>query len=650
MCGIAGIYGKKMQPVKALGVSLKAMGALVQHRGPDGRGQWEHRSGCAGLNHQRLSIIDLERGGQPMIDEGGRVISYNGELYNHIELRREIGESLFRTASDTEVILRSYHKWGRACVEKLRGMFAFAIWDEEKQELFCARDRFGIKPFYYCENEEAYFFASEIKALLPFLPEIETDRTALLDYLTFQFCLDGRTLFKGVSELPPGHALVISAAGLNQYRYWDVNYVHDWDHTEKHFLSKLEELLLDSVKVHLRADVPIGAYLSGGIDSSLVATLGAREGNGGFCGFHGFFSWGPEYDESRYAEAVAGAADFPLHITDITADDFVENIAKVVYHLDYPVAGPGSFPQYMVSRLAAQHRKVVFGGQGGDEVFGGYTRYLIAYFEQVIKGAIDGTMTSGNFVVTYESIIPNLSSLRNYKPLLKEFWREGLFDSMDRRYFRLINRAPHLGSIIRWDTLPEGGSFERFERVFHANNVGRQSYFDLMTHFDFKTLLPALLQVEDRMSMAHGLESRVPLLDHALVEFAATVPADVKFRNGDMKHLLKEAARSVLPQTVMDRTDKMGFPTPLNEWLAGPARSFLMDTLSGSAALGRDFVDNAQVVRMIDKEPKIGRNLWALLCLELWQSSFHDRRQWFLDHLNPAHPAQQLNYNSLTVL
>jgi asparagine synthase (glutamine-hydrolysing) len=402
--------------------------------------------------------------------------------------------------------------------------------------------------------------------------------------------------------------------------------------------------------VHLRADVPVGAYLSGGIDSSLVAMQGAREGDGNFCGFHGFFSWGPEFDESRYAQAVADAGGFPLHITDITAGDFIENISQVIYHLDCPVAGPGSFPQYIVSRMAARHRKVVFGGQGGDEVFGGYTRYLIAYLEQVIKGAIDGTMSDGNFVVTYESIIPNLSCLRNYKPMLKEFWRDGLFDSMDRRYFRLINRASHLGSVIRWDQLPGDGAFERFQKVFYAKNVGKQSYFDLMTHFDFKTLLPALLQVEDRMSMAHGLESRVPLLDHELVEFAATVPADVKFRNGDMKHLLKETARSVLPKVVLDRTDKMGFPTPLNEWLAGPARDFLMDTLSGSAALNRDFVDNAQVARMIDSESKIGRNLWGLLCLELWQTRFHDKHGWFVEHLNPDHPAQKLPHQPPVIL
>src|SRR6185436_5956872 len=249
-------------------------------------------------------------------------------------------------------------------------------------------------------------------------------------------------------------------------------------------------------------------------------------------------------------------------------------------------------PQYMVSKLAGRSRKVVLGGQGGDEIFGGYTRYLIAYFEQCIKAAIDGTMNNGNFIVTYESIIPNLTALRNYKPLLQEFWREGMFDKMDKRYFRLINRAPQLKDEIRWEMLNCYSPFEALRAIFNGNNVGKESYFDLMTHFDFKTLLPALLQVEDRVSMAHGIESRVPFLDHPLIEMVATIPADIKFKDGTMKRVLKRAVRSLVPTTISERKDKMGFPVPLHEWFAGPAREFVADVFSSDAARGREHFDN----------------------------------------------------------
>jgi asparagine synthase (glutamine-hydrolysing) len=240
-------------------------------------------------------------------------------------------------------------------------------------------------------------------------------------------------------------------------------------------------------------------------------------------------------------------------------------------------------------------------------------------------------MHSGNFVVTYESIIPNLSTLREYKPLLREFWREGLFEDLDARYFRLINRAPDLGNEINWEVLGEYSPFETFKSIFHGSNVRKESYFDSMTHFDFKTLLPALLQVEDRVSMAHGLESRVPLLDHPLVELAATMPADVKFKDGHLKHVLKTAFAEVLPDAVRERRDKMGFPVPLQEWIArgGPVREFVVDTLSSEPARNRELIDNGKVLSKLDSEPRFGRRLWGLLSLELWQRAFHDRADSF---------------------
>jgi len=630
MCGIGGAVSLAGTPLPHARQLVETMNAVLEHRGPDGEGHWIHPSGHVAFAHRRLAIIDLVTGEQPMTDGGGNWVTYNGEIYNYRELRQLLGEGEFRTTSDTETILRGYRAWGPDSVERLRGMFAYALWDEADSTLFIARDRFGIKPLYYTVVDGVLLFASEVKALLPFVPKIETDLDGFKDYLTFQFCLDGKTLFAGINELLPGHFLRVRNGVVETRRYWEVYFEPDFDHTPAAFERQTRDLLSESIDLHLRADVPLGAYLSGGLDSSIVASLASIEHGPGLLGFTGKFA-GAAYDESQYARALANARDFELHEIEIGESDFVARIDEVAYHLDFPVAGPGSFPQYMVSELAARHRKVVLGGQGGDEIFGGYVRYLIAYFEQCIKGAIDGTMHSGNFVVTYESIIPQLGTLREYKPLLKEFWRDGLFDELDARYFRLINRAPTLGDEINWDVLGSYSPFETFRSIFHRDNVRKEAYFDSMTHFDFKTLLPALLQVEDRVSMAHGLESRVPLLDHPLVELAATMPADVKFRDGNLKHMLKTAFASFLPQEIRERRDKMGFPVPLQDWLAmaGPAREYVTDVLSSQAARERELVDNRKVLAQLDGEPRFGRKLWGLLSLELWQRAFHDRADAF---------------------
>ena len=629
MCGIAGALSQIAECIPNLERCLHTMNTLQSHRGPDGQGLWQHTRRHVGFAHRRLSIIDLATGEQPMHDGAGNWITYNGEIYNYLELRAELGPERFVTTSDTEVILQAYRTWGSDCVQHLRGMFAFALWDEAQQTLFCARDRFGIKPFYYTCVDGVLYFASEVKALLPFVASIETDLDGFKDYLAFQFCLAGKTLFKGIQELLPGYTLQVRHGTLEVKRYWEVYYDLDFDHTAKYFEEKLHALLEESVQLHLRSDVPVGSYLSGGLDSSIVSALATRHTSEEFQGFTGKFSLSADYDESRYAREVADWCGFKLHEIDITVNDFIEHIRKVIYHLDYPVAGPGSFPQYMVSRLASRHRKVVLGGQGGDEIFGGYARYLLAYFEQCIKAAIDGTMHAGNFVVTYESIIPNLIALKNYKPLLQHFWREGLFEDMDQRYFRLIDRAPSLRHEINWECLSDYSPFETFRSIFNRDNVPKESYFDRMTHFDFKTLLPALLQVEDRVSMAHGLESRVPFLDHPLVELAATMPANVKFQNGTMKHVLRSAMRTVVPVTIAERQDKMGFPVPLTEWMQSEARDFVHDIFASRNALQRELIDNKIVLDGLTQEPKFGRKIWGLLSLELWQQEFHDQAQTF---------------------
>jgi asparagine synthase (glutamine-hydrolysing) len=629
MCGFGAIAHLDGKAIPYLGHALGGMNKLLAHRGPDDEGIWLHDHRNVGLAHRRLEIIGLADGHQPMTDPAGNWISYNGEIFNYIELRTELGVESFQTGSDTEVVLASYRRWGPGFLERLRGMFAFALWDESADALVLARDRFGIKPLYFAVVDNVLYAASEIKALLPFLPSIETDEDGLRDYFTFQFTMAGKTLFKGVRELLPGHWLLVKNGSISTRRYWEVEYEPDLDHTERFLISRLRELTEDSVAVHVRADVPVGAYLSGGLDSSIVATLAARTLEEPLLAFTGTFDEGPRYDESGYAREVAAAEGIVLHEVPVTPEDFTDTMSSVAYHLDQPVAGPGAFPQFVVSRFAARHRKVVLGGQGGDEIFGGYARYLLAYFEQCIKAAIDGTSHRAPFIVTYESIIPNLRTLREYKPLMQEFWQHGLFEDLDQRYFRLIDRGSSLGRIIDPSTFSGYSPLETFLDLFRADNVGQESYFDRMTHFDFKTLLPALLHVEDRVSMAHGLESRVPFVDHEVVEFAATLPALVKFKNGELKHALRAAVTDVVPPAVLDRRDKMGFPVPLHEWTKGPVRTFVGDTLTGAS--GRRFYLDPRfdVGSLIDGEHSFGRGLWALLSLELWQLQFHDKQSYW---------------------
>lgn len=616
---------------------LTVMNRLIAHRGPDGSGIWKSSDESVGLAHRRLSIIDLtDHGAQPMTAPNGTVLTFNGEIYNYIELQKELSpEWSFNSSSDSETILAAYEKYGTECVSHLRGMFAFAIWDERRKRLLAARDRFGIKPFYYAEVGGTLIFASEIKALLPLLPDIRTDAGAFAEYLTFQYTIGEHTLFEGVKQLMPGHQLVVENGKVRIERYWDVHYEIDYDHTAHYFEGRMRELLDDSVNVHLRSDVPVGSYLSGGIDSSLIANLARRHAPENNQAFHGKFTCFDGYDESHYAQMAADACGSNLNQIDITADDFRDNIEKVIYHLDVPVAGPGSFPQFMVSKLASEHVKVVLGGQGGDEIFGGYARYVVAYFEQAIKAAIDGTYRNGNFVVTPESIIPNLGVLREYKPLIKEFWREGLFEPIDARYFRLVDRSTDMTDEVDWNSLDKEKVFEDFKGIFNnRRNVRKEAYFDSMTHFDFKCLLPALLQVEDRMSMAHGIESRVPLLDHPLIEFAATVPADVKFEGGNMKYMIKQAYKDVLPEGLLQRRDKMGFPVPLREWFAGELNEMVRDIFHGSKARTRDFINYDAVLKNFDKAGRFSRKTWGLLSLELWHQQFHDKASEYRGMLN----------------
>lgn len=627
MCGIAGhLYRDFNRPADRNAV--RGMMSALSHRGPDGEGVYF--DGAVGLGHRRLSIIDIEAGKQPMCNEDGSLwIVFNGEIYNYLELRRELLERhTFRTHSDTEVILHLYEDLGPGCLERLNGMFSLVVWDARNKRLFAARDRLGIKPFYWYLDSVQFAFASEPKAFFAAgLIQPEANPLALQEYLTFQFCLRDRTLFKGVQKLEPGHYLTFRPfedLEPTTTRYWDLHFVPDTHFTEAYYVDQLLVLLQDSIRLQLRSDVPVGAHLSGGIDSSTIVSMAAPAYGGTFHTFTGAFREGPHYDETRYARLVASHVGAQYHEVWPTPQDLIDAFPYLIYMMDEPAAGPGLFPQYAVSKLAREHVKVVLGGQGGDEIFGGYARYLVAYLEQCVKGAIFGTQEEGQYVVTWDSITPHLPLLQQYLPMLQSFWAEGLFEDMDRRYFRLISRIEDVESLITRDIWSVGSRqriFEEFQEIF---NNGTKSYIGKMTGFDLKTLLPALLHVEDRASMSVSLESRVPLLDHRIVELITRMPPTLRFKGGNAKRVFRKAVQHLLPGEVFERTDKMGFPVPLTEWCQGEIRDFVSDILLSTRARQRGFYQIDGVEKLIADEPRFGRQLWGLLCLELWFRVFID--------------------------
>jgi asparagine synthase (glutamine-hydrolysing) len=507
-------------------------------------------------------------------------------------------------------------------------MFAFMIYDSRTRQVLAARDHFGIKPLYAYADRERLLFASEIKAMFEH-PAVRAgvDLHALHDYVTFQFVLDDRTMFSNVRKLLPGQYEIydLDTGRHRTVRYWEPSYAVDTHHTEEYFVGRLRELLEDAIRIQLRSDVPVGAYLSGGMDSSIVTALAAGSYQGKLQTFTGRFLEGPEFDESAYAREVSRAYDTEHNETVCTVNDFMEQLPTLVYHMDEPAAGPGLLPQYLVSRDAASRVKVVLGGQGGDEIFGGYARYLVAYLEQALKGAIFETAEEGKHIVSLGSIVPHLPSIRAYGPMLQQLWGKGLFEPMDRRYYQLIDRSGGVLNLFSSDfrrAYKPAEIFARFQKVF--NHPDTLSYYNKMTHFDLVASLPALLQVEDRVSMAASLESRVPFLDYRLVDLMTRMPPATKFKGGELKYLLKKTTRDLVPPKVRSRKDKMGFPVPLHLWAKGPAREFVNDVLLSRTARTRGLLNPRAVIRLMQNERAFGRRLWGMLNLELWMREFID--------------------------
>lgn len=608
MCGIAAIVDLTRSRRLRLERGLAVMNDLQRHRGPDGAGLWLHPGGFAGLAHRRLSILGSASGVQPMVDARGTVVSHNGEIYNYQDLGAGLSPPCTGAVSDTEVLLRAYGARGLACLPSLRGMFAFALWDEQEGSLVCVRDRLGIKPLYYTVVDEALYVASEIKALLPFLPSIETDPVGFEQYQAFQFCVGDRTLFKGVWQVRPGHCLTARPGQLRVEPYWTLPAPASeaWPGSGDP-VAMVRTGIEESVALHLVGTGPLGAAVSGGLDSSVVAVEARRrlaESGREFAGFVGAFPDDPECDERAFAKEVAAHGTFPLHQVLIREHDFVEHMQRVIYHLDVPVAGPGALPQFMVSRAAAASRRVLLGGQGGDELFGGYVRYV---------------------AVASECGLADLSAFGDYAPMLRRLRDAGGSD-VASRYFSLIDRRSQVPS--GHDRVRE--TFMELFAPYASTAAGVHSpeqAFDQMMRFDLQTSLPALLHVEDRMSMAHGLESRVPLLDHRLVERVAQLPAACRYARGRLKAVLRDAMHHALPASIARRQDKMGFPVPLQRWLAtaGPVHEWTRALLGSPRARQRALADHEAVTTGAKTDTTFGRAAWSQISLELWHQTFHDR-------------------------
>ena len=615
MCGVAGIVDLDRAPVQEGGV--RAMCAALRHRGPDGEGVYVAPGVALGM--RRLSIIDLRTGDQPVANEDGTAwVVFNGEIYNYRELRHDLeGRGhRFRTSSDTESIVHLYEERGPACVEALRGMFAFAVWDQSRRTLLLARDRLGIKPLYYTEIGRRIAFSSELKALLR-LPEVETriDWRALGSLLSTLHTPADQSIVAGVKKLEPGHVLVARAGGgVRIRRYWDVRFDPVAGRRESDIADELRGLLEESVRLHMVSDVPLGAFLSGGVDSSSIVALMSRRADRPVKTFSiGFRD--ADFDETPDARRVARVLGTEHHEA-ILDPDAAAVLEDVVYHLDEPFGDSSAIPTYMVSQLAARHVKVALSGDGGDELFAGYDRYRAedrdrrhGPLERWAMGRLGRSMPRG---------------MRGRNRLLHLSLPDG------RRYLnRLMLYDPdEQRALLRPDVFEEVARHDPWFR--EARRLARGGHWlSRLQEVDLTSYLPLdILTKVDRMSMAHSIEARVPLLDHKVVEFAAKIPPGLLLRNGRSKHVLKRALADLLPESVLERP-KRGFAIPLGRWFRGPLRDLPRDLLLSERSRRRGILDTAAVERLLADPERCGvldLPIWTLLSFEIWCRTFLDQR------------------------
>lgn len=623
MCGIVGVLRQDRAPVDRS--RLKDMTDTIAHRGPDGEGF--HVDGPVGLGHRRLSIIDLAGGAQPMASEDGSVwISYNGEVYNYRELRRELEArgARFRTSSDTEVIVAAYQEWGVECLSRLRGMFAFGIWDGKRRRMFLARDRAGIKPLVYTWDGRRLCFASEVKALLAdsSVPR-ELDWDALQDYLTYLYIPGPRTIFQAIRKLPPASYLLCSLDGGDPEvrTYWDLRMVEETRGSEADWVQELDHLLHEAVRLHTVSDVPVGAFLSGGLDSSTVVACMARNATAPVKTFSIGFDE-QDFDELAYARLVA-ARYGTEHFEMVVKPDVMDILPKLAWQFDEPFGDASAIPTYCVSKITRDHVTVALSGDGGDENFAGYRRYAEALALHRRFDRLPG------------SLLKPLSRWAGRRRPAGAWGREFMIHagaSPIERYFRMVTyqSAETLSGLLTREAaahMSRADGPEGFARL--AGRAGSEDYVSRLQYVDVHHYLPEdILTKVDRASMLTSLESRVPLLDHVVMEHAARMPVGLKLRNGAGKHILKEAMRPYLPTEILTRR-KMGFGVPLDGWFRNELRGFAREVLTDARTRQRGLVRPEAVDRLfaahLEGRRDYSSQLWSLICLELWCRTWWDR-------------------------
>jgi asparagine synthase (glutamine-hydrolysing) len=622
MCGIAGKFN--FDPRRGIDRErLSAMTSVIAHRGPDADGFYVGDG--IGLGHRRLSIIDLSTGDQPLTNEDRTIwVVFNGEIYNFAEVRAELETHghRFRTHSDTEVIVHAYEQWGDRAVDRFRGMFAFALWDEPRRRLLLMRDRIGVKPLYYAATPAGVTFGSEIKAILedPDVPR-GWSAEALDAYLTLQYVPSPQTMYRGILKLPAAHLLVAEHGTVTVRRYWDLQFTGDGDPSrEDEYLEQLDALVTESVRLRLVSDVPLGAFLSGGIDSSAVVASMAET-----CGPDRVITTSVGFDEGAFnelehARSVARHLGVTQHET-IVRSDIADLLPKLAWHLDEPFADSSAVPTYYVSEAARQHVTVALSGDGGDELWAGYARHRVEQWEVTARRWLGpSARMAGRLAERLPLAVKGARSLRHLALTPGEACARkhayGLFDSI---------RSPLYSADFSRE-VRDADPFAGFRAAYAA--CGSPDPLDRALYVDVKTyLVDDIMTKVDKMSMAVSLESREPLLDHKLLEFAASVPASLKLKNGQGKYLLRRLLRRRVPGAIVDRP-KQGFAAPIGEWLRGPLAP-MVDALLLDGRMRDRGVFNDRAVATLWREHRDGANdhrhrLWSLVMLELWFRQFVD--------------------------
>lgn len=633
MCGICGVVVPGGGGRRVDAALVERMRDTLVHRGPDGAGLFLDEG--VGLGHRRLSIVDVAHGHQPMAsDDGALQVVYNGEVFNHPSLMRDLQAQgcTYHTHCDTETVLKLYERHGHRTPEQLRGMFAFAMWDRRKRELFLARDRFGVKPLYYVHaSDGALFFASEIKALLAGgAVRAEMNLAAFPDFLANHAPSGDETLFAGVRRLPPGHTLTWRDGKIEIRRYWDLQFppaAQADARDDRTLVAEYGERFEEAVRLRLMADVPLGMFLSGGIDSAAITAAMSTMVDGPIKTFSVAFAE-REANELRYARMVAERYRTDHHEIVVSPEQFFAALPRLVWHEDEPLAHPSSVALNFVSRLAGEHVKVVLTGEGSDETLAGYNRYRATIFNTRYGSRWEGLAPRAVRDMVRDRILSLDGGSRVRQKLSRTFLtRAADLDTLYFDNFAVFARAdqPSLLSRETRERVRGADPYAAYHAALAATDA--DTLLNRLLYADTKTYLHELLMKQDQMSMAASIESRVPFLDHPLVEFVASLPERMKLRGVTTKWVLRQAMQGRLPPEILSRK-KMGFPVPVGAWFRGPYRHLLDEYVTGERALARGLLDPAAVRRIVDGHVRGGENhserLWALVTLEMWQRTFLD--------------------------